>query len=440
MNKKSYKVLLLSLYNHEAHGLRQLYSVLKKAGYDTKLVFLKLGNRRNNYLTTIEINLLRKAIVEFGPCLIGCSLVSPNFMLYKKLIEDRVIDCSDAIKLVGGWQATLHPEKTIRYCDIVCIGEGEQAILDLMDTKYKLGYFPSKVDNIWFKRGVDIIKNEVAPLNTNLDSLPVLSFDGKICIIEDNELFNHDPYIFSERYGTILSKGCCHRCSYCSNSAALNIYSNWSEIRFRSVDHIMEELREVKNKFPNIKYINLYDEIFAPTKEWARIFFEKYKNDINLPFYCMFYPGTCDEEMAELLSNAGLQGVWIGIQSGSNRVRKEVFKRHYTNKRLLQQIEVFRKYNISIKYDFIFENPFETEEEFKETIELIRMFPKPYLINMFQLKFFPGTEITQMALKAKLIDKTDDQIYTDYPEYLISNEKQEQIMEMVDGKREIKKI
>ena len=154
----------------------------------------------------------------------------------------------------------------------------------------------------------------------------------------------------------------------------------------------------------------------------------------------MFYPGTCDEEMAELLSNAGLQGVWIGIQSGSNRVRKEVFKRHYTNKRLLQQIEVFRKYNISIKYDFIFENPFETEEEFKETIELIRMFPKPYLINMFQLKFFPGTEITQMALKAKLIDKTDDQIYTDYPEYLISNEKQEQIMEMVDGKREIKKI
>jgi len=45
-----------------------------------------------------------------------------------------------------------------------------------------------------------------------------------------------------------------------------------------------------------------------------------------------------------------------------------------------------------------------------------------------------------MALKAKLIDKTDDQIYTDYPEYLISNEKQEQIMEMVDGKREIKKI
>jgi len=200
------------------------------------------------------------------------------------------------------------------------------------------------------------------------------------------------------------------------------LYPTWNKTRFRNIDRVIDELKLVKEKLSKVQRINFYDEVFIPGK-WINEFVSKYKKEVALPFYCMFYPGTCNEETAEKLVEAGLIGVWMGVQSGSERERKKVFKRYYTNSTLQNQIRIFRKCGISIKYDFIFDSPFATEDDFIETIKLIRGLPKPFLINMFSLKYFPNTEITEMAFEAGLIQKTNDELDVDCPDFMLDVKK-----------------
>ena len=121
------------------------------------------------------------------------------------------------------------------------------------------------------------------------------------------------------------------------------IYPNWSKIRYRDINKVIEELREVKKRLPSVERINFYDEVFLLQDKRISEFADKYKREIGLPFYCMFYPGTCSEEKAKKLTKVGLAGVWLGVQSGSERVRREVFKRNYTSEILWKQIRILGK-------------------------------------------------------------------------------------------------
>ena len=108
-----------------------------------------------------------------------------------------------------------------------------------------------------------------------------------------------------------------------------------------------------------------------------------------------------------MLIESLLAGVWIGIQSGSEKIRKNIFKRHYKNSVVIEQANLFKKYDISVRYDFIFDNPFQTFEDSLESVKLMLELPQPYSMNLFSLKYFPNTEITEMALDAGFISSKD---------------------------------
>tara|TARA_B100000315_G_C14555623_1_gene577975 strand:+ start:103 stop:1305 length:1203 start_codon:yes stop_codon:yes gene_type:complete len=399
------KILLVSFYNNEAYGVRILHSILINKGYDARMLFIEENNSQ----------LVAELVKEFKPDILGFSVVSLHFGLYKKLYND-IRELGKFKILLGGWQPTLNPQECLPYCDSLCRGEGEGIILKI-------------VEDLGNNRANKVYTGELKPVD-----YPTFKFDnGYSYVIENGELIQKEPYFENTRYGTMIGRGCPYHCTYCSNSYMCQVYPDWSKIRYRDIDKVMEELREVKRKLPAVERINFYDEVFLLREKRINEFTDKYKREINLPFYCMFYPGTCSEEMADKLTKVGLVGVWIGVQSGSERVRREVFKRNYTNAALWKQIKIFQKYNISIKYDFIFDNPFETREEFLETIALIRKLPKPLLINMFSLKFFPNTEITKMALERGLINKTTDQLNTDVPRISVSDERREEIMGLINS-------
>lgn len=382
-----------------------MHSILTNNGHDTRMLFVEEDNPE----------LLTKLLKALKPDIVGFSLVSLNFALYKKLYQD--IRKSGKFKiLLGGWQPTLNPQECLPFCDCLCRGEGEGIILKIVEDLAK-------------GQANKVYAGDLKPVE-----YPTFKFSNECSyVIEDGKLINKEPYFENSRYGTMIGRGCPYHCTYCSNSYMCQVYPDWSKTRYRDIDKVIEELRVVKEKLPNVERINFYDEVFLLHDKRISEFLDKYKKEIGLPFYCMFYPGTCSEEMALKLVEVGLAGVWLGVQSGSERVRKEIFKRNYTNVALWRQIKIFQKYNISIKYDFIFDNPFETKEEFMETIELIRKLPKPLLINMFSLKFFPNTEITKMALERGLIDKTTDQLNILSPRIGVSEERKKEIMDLINA-------
>jgi anaerobic magnesium-protoporphyrin IX monomethyl ester cyclase len=376
-----------------------------------------------DYVTDNELDIFERYIINYKPDILAFSLVCSVFGLYKKIYE-KIRKLGSFKIVLGGWEPSLNPEQCINYCDIVCIGEGENVLPELVDKMYN-GQEIDDIANLWIRKDNRIIRNNTRPLMDNLNDCPNPIFDNNLsAYIENDEIVYEDPYMSNTRYGIITGRGCPYHCTYCSNNyMAKNIYpKKWSKTRQRSVDHVMDELISVKERLPKIERINFYDEVFLPNKVWLNEFTDRYKAEIDLPFYCMFYPGTCNDETAKLLKEAGLVGVWIGVQSGSERVRTGIFKRNYTNRTVLKQAETFHKYGVSVRYDFILDNPFETFDESLESINLMLEFPQPFSLNLFSLKYFPKTEITSMALAEGLISENDlaDQRLEDQDNYHIS--------------------
>lgn len=373
------KILLISIHNTEAYGVRILHSSLTNAEYDTKMLFIKENN----------IDLILKAIKGYD--VLAFSILSSTFMLYKSWYS--AIRSNGTYKIIiGGWQPSLDADSCAPYCDALCKGEGKHVIIDMVRDIES-----NSLNKCYYRPLSDII------------DYPQLSFDNNNCyVIDKGELRHEEPKFNDDLYGTIINRGCPNSCTYCCNHVMKNLYPDWGKVRKRTIDHVINELKEVKNKLPNIKRINFYDEIFIPDKE----FLKRYKNEIGLPFYCMFYPGTCNENNIRLMKQAGLAGVWIGVQSGSEAVRA-MYKRKYTNDRLIEQAKLFNKYGISVKYDFIFNNPFEDDTDANNN--LINRLPKPHLLNKFKLRYFPQTDITKLALNQNLITESDivDQRFID---------------------------
>ena len=431
------KTLFVSFYNTEAYGIRQLHSKLVKEDIDAYMMFFKTTENKNrgddyefqikqsfnnvvNEVTDKEFELLISFIKEFKPRIVAFSLYSSNFHLYKK-VYSKIKNIKDLTVVLGGWQPTLNPDDSILYTDYMCIGEGYRALSELIYNLSK-GLPTNKIDDIWVNDNNVITKNKTSALTQDSVNNPNALFDNKYCfVIEDNKILSKEPYFENTRYGTFISYGCPFTCTYCSNVHIVNgIYGKaWKILRNRTTEHVISELKLVKRKLKKVNRINFYDEIFLAKTDVLEEFSVIYKKEINLPFFVEVYPGSMREDKVKLLAEMGLGGVWMGIQSGSERIRKELYQRNTPNEKIMKQASIFKKYNIGVRYDFIFDNPYESFEESLESIYMMLQLPEPYSLNVYSLRYFPNCDLTTKAINDGVIEKEnlDDMLELDYAYY-----------------------
>jgi len=110
-----------------------------------------------------------------------------------------------------------------------------------------------------------------------------------------------------------------------------------------------------------------------------------------------------DRDILHMLKQAGLERVEVGLQSGSERIRKEIFERPVSDKALIETGRIISSLKIAPFYDLIVDNPFETDEDKRLGLELILKLPRPFHLRMFPLTYFPNTTLTKRALASKVI-------------------------------------
>ena len=105
-----------------------------------------------------------------------------------------------------------------------------------------------------------------------------------------------------------------------------------SVVRSKSVDQALEEMHYVNEKYPFNSAAFTSDNFFLK-KEFASEFLLRYRREIGKPFWCQMRVELVDAEVARLLREAGCHMVSVGIESGSERVRKRILNRHMSNER-----------------------------------------------------------------------------------------------------------
>ncbi|UCF06129.1 MAG: B12-binding domain-containing radical SAM protein [bacterium] len=415
------KVTLISPYlDIQPFGLRTLSAHLKREGHNVQLIFLP------RYFTDRYEDETLDDVVEIsrGTDLIGISLTT-NFF-------DNVIQITQRLKkdlniqiLWGGIHPTIRPEECLNYADMVCVGEGEEALVELA-RKMENAKDYHDVRGVWFKKNGKIIKNKNRPLIQDLDSILFPDFrydtqyilsDGHVQLMNESLLEKHMRTMVhvGTMYTTVATRGCPFGCTYCCNNTLNRMYSGQKIVRKRSTENLIKEMMKAKSILPFIKSFGLADDLFfIRTIEEIKEFCEKYKENVRLPLHIGgANPSNLTMEKLATLVDAGLKNFRLGIQTGSERT-KILFRRYYSNKQVEEVVKAIHTFKDKIRrplYDIILDNPWETEEDLKDTLMFLSKFPTPYALNLYSLTFYPETELYWKAKKDGIITDDLEEVY-----------------------------
>ncbi|MCI5157329.1 MAG: radical SAM protein [Candidatus Electrothrix sp. AUS1_2] len=421
-----------------AFGVRALSAYLKQHGHSVKSIFLPGGVEKykdsNGFTYNYQEHIIRKVIELCQDAdLIGVSFMSHYLDRAKQLCQALKANTTVPV-IVGGIHPTVQPEECLEFADIVCRGEGEQALLEIIQRMERHESYYD-IENLYFRQDGNTIRNPLRPLQQDLDALPFFDYEMDGQYIFDNlrddivpmnkemlkNCFPLEPHVegsFSDSYHRTLSyktmttRGCPHHCTFCAEKTLADMYSGQRYLRKRGVNNIITELLWVKKELPFVQSIFLFDDTFlSRTTDEIIEFAKEYKKQIAMPFHIQASPGTVTAKKIEVLIDAGLAFVEMGIQSMSN-TGKDLYKRKTTEKSILDAAAIFHSFRKQIYppcYHVILDNPWETSEDVLETLDTILKLPRPFWLKRSSLVLFPGTELNSKAKAEGLLKTKEDE-------------------------------
>jgi len=414
-------------------GPRVLSSCLKQAGFETRKLFLQIEQEKGDMPPGLFLYSERVLEQVSELCqdalFVGVSLMTNYFDRVEQLCTFLRARIGVPVVL-GGIHAALAPTECAEFADYVCIGEGEGAIVELASA-FSEGKDASSIANICCIKDGEFFHNPLRPLIANLDDIPFPDYsldddyvlvDGKFKRMDLNLLerlmsttapgkitAQGKPY-----YITMMTRACRYACTYCCNRTLLRLYGGRALLRRRSVENVISELSWVRENLPFVQLVVMTDDSFFDTDEpQVRAFCEAYKAKIALQFLSLGTPFGIDEKKLAMMVDAGMIYLQMGIQTGSERIRK-MYNRPFSNEEIISITNMLAKYVPRIlppRYDIIIDNPMETDEDVIDSIRLLLRLKRPYFIQYFCLTLFPGTELANKAFEAGIITDWKEQVY-----------------------------
>ena len=374
------KAILISTDESTAGmGVRALSSCLIDAGFETTIVIMPTTSQSyNSFVWQNLFNLCKDALF------VGISCMTHGVQRALE-INNALKNCFDFPIIIGGIHASFALESLINEFQYVCLGEGEDVVVEIaksLSNKQPL----VEVPGLWIRTNDGVAKNPAKKLEKLLQEYPFPDYDLRHQFILDNHRLipvRHVPWHIAFEYFVILgSRGCPHHCAYCCNHRIKADYPWRKEVRHYSVDNLISHLTYAM-EIPEIKSFWIDDDTFF-SKSMSDIseFAEKYKTKIGKPFLILISPWTFNEAKLQLLVDAGMGRIIMGIQTGSENTARNIYSRNISTNKIMQISQSLAKYSndTMICYDFIGMNPFETSEDLFDTIKLIRDMPYPFFI------------------------------------------------------------
>jgi anaerobic magnesium-protoporphyrin IX monomethyl ester cyclase len=360
-------------------GIAYVQAYLKRHGIISKQVVPKIGSTLNDCVNQL---------LATGANIIGFSCYDANYFLVQNIASLIKRARPNSFVIAGGPTATFSDElllTTSQAIDFCVRFEGEEATLELVSQLLDGTSLDSLEDiaGITYRYKNSIVKNEDRRLfgsndgnENNLDKFP-------------------SPYLErvldgTEGTGILSARGCTYHCTYC-NFSAMSKHT----IRYHSIERVIDELLYIqaaeKAKYPkplSQHVVEIYDDAFTINIKRAKNICKRIIDEgIRLHLSCQCRADNIDEELIELLSQAGFIEICIGVESAVPRVLrniKKVCKNRQMNiyedyapeERFLlkvkEAVSLAKRYNIKTNVSIILGLPGEKIEDSLKTIEFVR--------------------------------------------------------------------
>ena len=287
---------------------------------------------------------------------------------------------------------------------MVCVGEGENALIDLANSMSN-NEPTLDITNVWFKKEDNTIHRNSISRPVDINETPTIT---------DIELFGEERF-YRPMGGKIrrllpveTHRGCPFTCSFCNSPGQNRLYGDGdfkkglSFFRKKDMNLVKTEIENHIKKY-NVEYIYFWADTFlAWDQEEFDQFIEMYSK-IKLPFWCQTRIETIDKRKFTQLKEVGLDRVTFGLEHGNAKFRADVVKREYTNESAIRKIKIVEDLGITFSVNNIIGFPDETRELAFDTIELNRQFNSDNTSCSILVPFH-GTELHDLCVKKGYLD------------------------------------
>ena len=334
----------------ESMGAAYLLAALRERGFSACLLDGELQN-----LTAREI---ASAVNDLKPAVAGFSIMS-EYALDQAMAISEMFTSESLHVTAGGYLPSFFPEKIFTFLprlDSIVQFDGEKVLADLVDNALKKKPLITRGITIPGRDGM-ITRTEPERTEENLDNLPMPHRDAL-----PSALKRGMPAALSS------SRGCSGRCTFCSINQ-FSIRACGSPLRQRNAEKVLEEMVFLRRVY-GVNIFNFIDDDFIGNREegFDRAFTlgEMIKNELPgavFRFECR--PDLVDRELFKALKEAGLAGVFLGIDSSVEKTRN-LYKKNCSMETAEQSIEIIKSLELDLDIGFI---PFHPEVTFDEVLQ-----------------------------------------------------------------------
>ena len=355
-------------------GIGFLISTLREAGHEVFFI--------DNYVQPsdfLETDYLERNEIDYVGIYANTICYRDTLRMLYKIEHMRRLGQWKGKIVVGGPQTTVAPDTIPEFVDFVVQGEGERAILEIVEGK---------------------VANRIVsyPRIKNLDELPMVAWD----------YFFHLPYNwevewFAEKpvFTLNTSRGCPFACSFCS------VGSIWGkQYTFFSAERVVSDIEYLITKY-GAKGIYFREDNFTVNKarvmNFCNLLLDK---KIKIPWACESRVDTLNRNLVEIMHTAGVRAFYFGVESGSQRILDRL-RKGISPDQIREAFSLCREKGIKTAASMIVGVPGETAEDMKQTQDLLEEI-KPDLIWWNVFVGIPKGELYHYVLENKLYEFVDD--------------------------------
>lgn len=310
----------------------------------------------------------KKNILQCKPDIVGLYtnlMTKLNVLKIIRFIKDTP-ELKNIKIILGGPEVRNHVTNFLHYgADVIVLGEGEETMHDLLEH-----FNDTTSTNLLTVNGIAFKNNEGeivhTPERTRIKEVNELPFPNRKKV---NLQLYFDAWKNKHGESAIsvsTMRGCPYTCKWCSRAVYGQSY------RRRSAALVADELECIQQNY-TVDTIWFVDDVFTISHKWlAEFATEVEKRNLKIKYECITRADRLNEEVIQLLKKSGCFRVWIGAESGSQKIIDAMDRRVKVGQ-VREMIQLAKKYGVQSGTFIMVGYPGETEKDIEETVHHLKI-------------------------------------------------------------------